>query len=175
MVASQSVKWICKNNYSMLLDDLTWEAIISRFKTCNHIWCMVGLSFHTLKKIFAVELWLMILQVKTPTIFLIGAQDLRVPMSNGLQVRYLPFPSMIYSRQFILVLLVVITVSDWGMITWLKNLRPELVGIFCINVIINNTAKLMHLMFVCAVCKGIERERSRGQNPHVSQWYSWNW
>lgn len=30
-------------------------------------------------------------QVKTPTIFLLGAKDLRVPVSNGLQVRILIF------------------------------------------------------------------------------------
>lgn len=27
------------------------------------------------------------LQVKTPTLFLLGAKDLRVPVSNGIQVR----------------------------------------------------------------------------------------
>jgi hypothetical protein len=37
------------------------------------------------------------LQVKTPTLFLLGAQDLRVPVSNGLQV-FLYASPLIYGQ-----------------------------------------------------------------------------
>lgn len=42
----------------------------------------------TFENILMILLVCLLLQAKTPTLFLLGSQDLRVPISNGFQVRF---------------------------------------------------------------------------------------
>ena len=165
------------------------------FPHANGRYSVDAMSSHLLNKFIN-------LQVKTPTLFLLGAQDLRVPVSNGLQVS--PCASVLMYgwvkglfhissfSNYLSVGFLLLFFEHRGIRNWLGYRIPITVdnlGIFFSRVASFISFCYMasyfflricfvlclYLVAIFTVCKGFEGEGNRIQNYCLPRRYPWNW